>query len=382
MKVLIEAQSLLKQRTGVGQYTFNLIDHMVPLLKEKGIDLTLFYFNFLKRNKEIPSWNGEVHVKQQTLLPGRFFYFLWKKGGFPPFEWLAGKNELIHFPNFIVRPFRSGKAVVTIHDLSFVRFPRFAEKKNLDFLNRWIPFSLEKASKILVVSEFTKKEMLEVYGIDEKKVVVAPNGVSDKFKPEIDPGRIEQVCRKYRLPGSFMLAVGTLEPRKNVSLLIKALSHLKKQKSEVPPLVLVGPPGWNKEYERLKALVEEKGLTESVKFLFYVERGDMRALYSAARLLVFPSVYEGFGLPVLEAMACATPVIASNAASLPEVSGEAALQVPPDDPQAWSEAVDALWDDAERQKEMAAAGLEQVKKFTWKRTAQKTLEAYEQALRD
>jgi len=382
MKIVIEAQPLLRQRTGVGQYTFNLIDHLIPLLQEKNHDLSLFYFNFLKRNRQIPSWNGSVQKRVQSIIPGRLFYYLWKKGVGVPFDWLSGKGDLIHFPNFILRPFREGKAVVTIHDLSFVRMPELIEKKNLQFLNRWIPYSLERASRILVVSEFTKTELMALYSVPEEKIVVAPNGVSSEFVPITDEQELNLVKAKYQLPASFLLAVGTLEPRKNLSLIIEALSILKEQKNKVPPLVLVGPPGWNQEVNRLKQLVQEKGLQESVRFLYYVAREDMAAIYSAAKMLLFPSLYEGFGLPVLEAFACATPVISTNAASLPEVTGDAALLLAPNDPQEWSRAIETLWEEPTKQKQMFLKGLELAKKFTWERTAQKTLEAYEQAIRD
>jgi len=382
MKIVIEAQPLLRERTGVGQYTFNLIDHLIPLAKHCGHDLSLFYFNFLNRNRQVPSWNGSLQKRVQSMIPGRLFYALWKNGIEFPFDWLSGKGDLIHFPNFILRPFREGKAVVTIHDLSFIRMPEFIEKKNLQFLKRWIPYSLERASRILVVSEFTKRELIELFSVPEEKIVVAPNGVSNEFAPVTDEQELNLVKAKYQLPSEFLLAVGTLEPRKNLSLIIEALSHIKEQGNFVPPLVLVGPPGWNNEFSRLKKLVQEKGLQESVRFLFYVDRADMVAIYSAAKILLFPSLYEGFGLPVLEAFACATPVISTNAASLPEVTGEAATLLPPTDPQEWSRAIETLWEDATKQKESVLKGVEQAKKFTWEQTASKTLEAYEEAIRD
>ncbi len=382
MKILIEAQSLLRQRTGVGQYTYHLIEHLIPLLADKGHCLDLFYFNFLNKNKAIPQWRGAVENKQQTLLPGRALYYSWKKFAFPPLEWVTGSSDLLHFPNFIARPFNKGKAVVTIHDLSFVRYPQFAEKKNLDYLNHWIPDSVKRASRILVVSEFTKQELIDIYDVPEEKVVVAHNGVRSDFVPVNDAARVAALREKYQLPDKFALAVGTLEPRKNYSLLVKAYQVLKKSHKKCPPLIFVGPPGWNKEYERLKKMVAEKKLEKSIRFLFYVDDEDMVPFYSAATTLLFPSVYEGFGLPVLEAMACGTPVICSNAASLPEVAGSAAITLPPDNPEEWAEALTLFWEDESKQKEMAEKGLVQSKKFTWQQTAEKTLEAYEQALRD
>lgn len=382
MRVVIEAQPLLRQRTGVGQYTFHLIENLLPLLKPRQIDLSLFYFNFLGRNREVPRWNGRVDVREQKFLPGRAFYFLWKKLNFPPLNWLSGPADLFHFPNFIVRPMSSGKSVATIHDLSFVRYPQFAEEKNLRFLSHWIPLTLERAAKILVVSEFTKRELVEIYRMPQKKIAVTPNGVSEEFQPVTDSRALKQVREKYQLPENFILAVGTLEPRKNLSTVIQALALLKKEKKEAPPLVLIGPPGWHNEYWKLKMLVEKERLEHQVKFLFYAARDDMPALYSAARALVFPSLYEGFGLPVVEAMACGTPVLASRAASIPEVAGEAAIYLTAESPAEWSEAIGQLWRGKIPVEPLRQRGLEQAKKFTWARTAQLTLEAYESAHRD
>ncbi len=382
MNILIEAQPLLRQRTGVGQYAFHLVKHLIPLLAKKEDRLALFYFNFLKKNKTIPLWDGAVHNREQALIPGRLFYYLWKNFSFPPIDWVAGKADLLHFPNFIVRPFRKGKAVVTVHDLSFARYPQFTEKKNLAYLDRWLPDSLKRASRILVVSEFTKKELIEVYGVSPQKIRVTYNGVSSEYVPIRDFETVQSLRAKYQLPETFSLAVGTLEPRKNYSLLIAAYEYLKKQGKKLPPLIFIGPPGWNKEYERLREKVEQNGLGNAIRFCFYVDSADMAAFYSAAKILLFPSVYEGFGLPVLEAMACGTPVICSDVASLPEVAGNAAIFLPPDQPEAWGDALVSLWDDELKQERMRKEGLLQAKKFTWQETAQKTYEAYEQALRD
>lgn len=379
MRVILEAQPLLRPLTGVGQYTRHLIEQMIPLAAARGVELTLFYFNFLGRNRVMPQWDGDLTTRQHRWIPGRCFYFLWKKRIGPAFDRLAGKGEVFHFPNFIARPLKSGKAVATIHDVAFMRFPQLIEKKNLRFLQTFLPGTLKRASRILAVSEFTKRELVALAGVPENKIVVTPNGVSEEFRRIEDERALKQVREKYQLPERFILSVGTLEPRKNLSTVIEALGRMKREGKDAPPLVLVGPPGWNDEYTRLRRAVLHAELEDQVKFLHYADREDMPALYSAARFLVFPSLYEGFGLPVAEAMACGLPVLSSDAASLPEVGGKAPLYLSPEDAGAWAEGIRALWDSPSLLEQMRRRGFEQAGKFSWRATAEKTLEAYEQA---
>jgi glycosyltransferase involved in cell wall biosynthesis len=238
-----------------------------------------------------------------------------------------------------------------------------------------MPFTLERVDSVLTVSEFTAGELETFYGYPRECIRVTPLGVDSRFVPS-RPDKTETVRMRYRLPRRYVLFVGTIEPRKNLSVLIKAYKLLQKKGGEVPGLVLVGADGWRGEAVKINRLIARFGLEGSVIRLGYVREEDLPALYGAADIFVFPSLYEGFGLPPLEAMACGTPVISSNAASLPEVLGDAALYVSPEDTNALAEAMARLLCDDELQNSMIDKGRDRAKRFTWPETARSTLCIY------
>jgi alpha-1,3-rhamnosyl/mannosyltransferase len=305
----------------------------------------------------------------------RAWQLAWKTIGWPPVEWIAPKADLWHFTNYVAPP-TNKPFVLTVYDLSFVRHPDFAEPKNLAYLQRFVPDSLERARRIITISDFVRDEILEAFKVPADKVTVTPLAAPPEFSRKVPPAELSNVTDKYGIDGEYFLAVGTLEPRKNLKTLLLAFAAARRQTTE--QLVVVGGQGWL--FEETQDLLRKLGLGSRVIFTDYVPARELPALYAGAKLFVFPSFYEGFGIPILEAMAAGTPVICSNTSSLPEVGGTAALYFDPNDTEALKLALRRTLADDQLRARLAEAGREQAAGFTWQRTAELTLAAYRQAL--
>jgi len=281
--------------------------------------------------------------------------------------------------------------VLTVHDLIFLLFPEYHLPLNRWFLNRFMPLFIRRADAIIAISQCTKDDLIRHYGVPSEKVTVIYEGVDSRFHPVTDPDVLGRVRARYGLPEHYILYVGTIEPRKNLTALLEAFVALRKQASNRQPatsnqrleagswkLVIAGKRGWL--YEGFFRRLRELGLEGEVILLGFVPDEDLPALYSAAELFVFPSLYEGFGLPVLEAMACGTPVIASNASSLPEVVGEAGILIDPHDVGGLVKAMGRVLMDGGKRREMREKGLQQAARFSWERTAAMTLGVYRSVL--
>jgi glycosyltransferase involved in cell wall biosynthesis len=236
-----------------------------------------------------------------------------------------------------------------------------------------MPLYCRRADAIVTVSEWSKRDMVAHYGLDPGKVTVIHEAASPEFVP-VPAEAVDEVRRRYGLPEPFLLHVGTIEPRKNLRRLVEALQGLRDAGLSIP-LVLTSAKGWL--YEGFFRQLEELEVRDSVHLTGYVPASDLPALYSMATATVLASVYEGFGLPVLEAMACGTPVLCSNASSLPEIGGGAARYFDPHDVTAMGEAIRAVWTDAELRADMRQRGLAQAARFSWERAAKETMELYD-----
>lgn len=265
--------------------------------------------------------------------------------------------------------------VLTIHDLNVLRFPRFFTPWSRHYTHLVLPRVARGADAIITVSRASKADIVQRLGISDDRVTVVPNGIDAAFAPPAPESR-EDVQRRYGLPPQFVLTVGSVEPRKNLPRLLEAIHRLRTRPatSEVM-LVHVGPQGWlaNGVADTLHAL----RLEDAVRFLGYVPRRDLVALYGLARLCAYPALYEGFGLPVAEAMACGCPVVTSNVSSLPEVAGDAAVLVDPGSVEAIAAGIAALWTDEARRGDLARRGQERARGFTWERAARATAAVYE-----
>ena len=286
--------------------------------------------------------------------------------------------DLLHALAFVRPVLARCPVVLTVYDMSFVRLPErfpFFQRHYLRALTR---YSARHAARIIVISQSSKDDVVAYCGVPGDKVRVVYCGADAQFTP-LGRERVEQFRAARGLPEHFILYLGTLEPRKNVAQLVRAYAALRRNGSDRPKLVIAGAKGWG--YADVFAAVEQSGMASDVIFAGYVPQAELPLWYNAADLFVFPSLYEGFGLPVLEAMACGTPSITSNVSSLPEVAGDAALTVAPDDTRALSEAIEQVLHDAALRAQMRARSLQQAAKFTWYEAARQTAEVYAEALR-
>jgi glycosyltransferase involved in cell wall biosynthesis len=281
--------------------------------------------------------------------------------------------DLFHATEHLLPRLRRIRSVFTLHDLIFRFDPGSHLPLNRIYLNTMMPRFLRAADAVIAVSECSLRDAVRLYGTPADKVHVIPEGVDGRFKP-VARQQVERVRAKFHLPEHFVLCVGTIEPRKNYPLLFEALAACREQRYSTWPLIIAGKLGWL--YKPILQRISELGLQDLVRTTGFFPDDDLPALYNAATLLAMPSRYEGFGLPVLEAMACGTPVVCSNTSSLPEVAGDAALLVPPENVQGWAEAITRLCNDNALHARMRERGLAQAAHFTWENAARQTADVY------
>jgi glycosyltransferase involved in cell wall biosynthesis len=351
---------------GINWYIYNLLHH----LPEMASDIEYTVFTSERRYTATPGIHLQVSQLPTDRPPVRI---LWEQA-LQPWAVRRAKLDLLHSPAFVGPLFSACPLVVTVHDLSFLFFPQSFRTLNRSYLRLFTWLSVRRAQRVLAVSESTKRDLVQYYGLSPAKVDVVYNGVDSAFRP-LPAEQVAAFRRQAGLPERFMLFVGTLEPRKNVVRLIEAYARLPKER---PPLVLVGGKGWL--YEQIFAQVEALNLSGQVHFAGYVLAEDLPLWYNAADLFVYPSLYEGFGLPPLEAMACGTAVITSTASSLPEVVGKAGLAVDPTDTEALATAMGQMLIAKDLREQMQAEGLAQAQKFSWAKTARCTVGSYRRAL--
>lgn len=352
MKIAIDIQTTLGQKTGFGNYTQNLVGTL------QKVDKTNQYI-LIRPGSE-----------KDLSTPLRFW---WDQVKVPR----AAKKvraDILHQPCFSAPLWYQGKVIVTCHDLIALLFGKDIPFVSRLFFGQWMPYSYKGADRIIAVSESTKKDLIKLLKIPEEKIKVIPEAAGEHFKPVKEKKLIEKVRRKYGLGKNYILHVGTLNPRKNLEFLIDVFAEIVKKNPNLN-LVITGKKGWY--YEGMFRLVRHFTLEGRVKFTGYVDDSDAPTLYSGALLFAFPSLYEGFGLPPLEAMSCGVPVISSNTSSMPEIIGEAGILINPKDKKGWVRAILNVLGNPGLQKEMIKKGLIQAEKFSWEDIARKTISVYE-----
>ncbi|MFZ2488200.1 MAG: glycosyltransferase family 1 protein [Anaerolineae bacterium] len=291
-----------------------------------------------------------------------------------PWVALRGGYDLLHV-TYNAPPLSPCPTVVTIHDISFEHYPEFFSPRDLLILKTLVPLSARRAAHIITVSEHARREIIDRYHVPASRISVTYEAAGAQYQPVEDPAALAAVRMKYSIgPRPYVLALGNLQPRKNMARLVQAFLQAAGHADDESVLVLAGKAQW-RESDIFRA-VQQAGLAGRVLFPGYVDDADLPALYSAATVFVYPSLYEGFGLPPLEAMACGTPVISTNAASLPEVVGDAALTITPTDTEALAAALRAVLADAALRTDLRTRGLARAAQFSWDRCARDTMQVY------
>jgi glycosyltransferase involved in cell wall biosynthesis len=367
--VCIDLSAAAQERAGLGRYAASLGQALLAL----GVPLTAF-INDLRGSRLVPPLSSlptrSVRLARKSWrLRAAATYF-----GGPSLDSVFEGVEVYHATEHLLPQLTRVPSVFTLHDIAYLRFPQYHLLQNRLFLAWMMPRFLAQADQIITVSESTRRDALQHYRLDPAKVAVIPEGVEPRFTPAVEATQLDAVRRAYNLPARFILFVSTIEPRKNLPTLLEAYVALRPKHPDVG-LVIAGGKGWLYQsfFDRLSAL----GLQDVVKLTGFIADEQLPALLSAAEVFAFPSYFEGFGLPPLEAMACGVPVVCSNASSLPEVVGDAGLLVPPDDPRAWVEALDQVLSNPGLRAELRGRGLARARQFTWEAAARQTLAVYE-----
>ncbi len=349
--------------------------YILHLLRELPSVTARFHFTaFLYDRRFLPPAGSPLEVRRScwpTTNP--WLRILWEQ---TELAWASHRErlDLLHGLAYATPLAAPCPTVVTVHDLSFVRYPQTLRAPNRLYLRAMTRLSVRKAARVIAVSAYTRDELTRTWAVPREKIAVVPNGLDRAFHPT-DAASVAEFRRRRGLPERFILSVGTLEPRKNQARLVQAYAAARRRDVK---LVLVGGKGWC--YHEVFAQVERWGLSHDVLFPGFVPMEELPWWYRAAEIFVYPSLYEGFGLPVLEAMASGTPVVASAASSLPEVAGDAALLIDPYDVEAMTQAMVRLLDDEVLRAELAARGLRRAATYSWARTAAETAAVYQDVL--
>lgn len=296
-----------------------------------------------------------------------------------PVQLLKEGIDLLHSLAFVQPILLPCAGIITIYDLSFILFPERLHPLRRLYLRWGTRYSARKAQRVIAISASTKRDIVKLVGVAESKVDVVLCGVDEDFQPLENHRVLDDFRRKRHLPEQMILFVGTIEPRKNLITLLRGYALLRK-KVQLPPLVIGGAKGWH--HQEVFSVAEELGLQEDIIFPGYIPQEELPLWYCAADFFIYPSLYEGFGLPPLEAMACGTPVIISNTSSLPEVVGEAGILVDPENAEQIAEAMQRVLADNDLRAEMRRRGLNRAREFSWQKAAQETVKVYEQAMTD
>jgi glycosyltransferase involved in cell wall biosynthesis len=367
MRIAFDGTTLRPRRTGVGYYTEHLLHHLAQEAPDD--EITVISNRPIDTTRALPS---RVRVSRSDWFTPRL---LWMQM-LAPRALGDMRADVAHFTNGLMPIGTRTPTVVTIHDMSLTLFPQYHPARRVLLSRPLAAMAARRADAVVTVSESARRDMLRLYQLPPERVHVIHEAAAPSFRPIRDRRELERVRREYGLGDRIILYVGTIEPRKNLPALISAFAARRKTGDLSHQLVCVGPYGWLSR--GVGQLVERLDVGAAIRFTGYVPFGDLPALYSLAEMFVFPSVYEGFGLPVVEAMACGAPVVTGRTAALTEVGGEAVAQVPGLDAESIGHALVALARDRERRHHLATLGEQRARLFSWNRAARETLAIYRQ----
>jgi glycosyltransferase involved in cell wall biosynthesis len=361
----------VSKRVGISEYAYWLL-HFFAEFAAKGKTPGVTFVIYLKQRpvkalpKETANW------KYKIVGPGKF----WTQFGLPLNLFLSKPRPDVFFsPTHYAPRFSPAPSVISVMDLSFLSFPEMFNKSDMYQLKNWTKYSVKKATKVLTISNSSRNDIIETYQVPEEKVLTIYPGIKQTVTLEPRVYAMNELKAKYGVSDKYVLFVGTLQPRKNIGRLIEAFSKVKKQASRSASddvqLVVIGKRGWL--YEEILAAPEKFGIEDSVKFLEGINDDELTVFYKHALVYVLPSLYEGFGLPVVEAMKHGCPVITSNISSLPEAGGDAAIYVDPENVDDIAKKITKVISDKDLRRELSEKGKKQAAKFNWETTAKETL---------
>lgn len=375
--IAVDYTPAVRQQAGIGRIVRGQIEALIAL--NPGYDLRLFVagpVNEVQRAQApLPLYTTPISERNLVRIWHRLDI------GFPRVEWFTGGPlDLFHATDFVLAPTRARHKLLTIHDLAFLFYPDAALPSLHHYLNVAVPRSVRRADGIIADSYHTAHDLTKQWGVPPERIVVVQGGVDhNHFRPVQDPQQQQQVRKRYAIGDRpFILALSRLEPRKNFARLIEAFALARAEANLPHRLVIAGSKGWL--YEAIFRRVDELRLQEHVHFTGFVDDADLPALYSAAEFFAYPSLYEGFGLPIVEALACGTPVLTGDNSCLPEAGGPGALYVKAEEVHSIAEGLVRLATDEALRHQLREAGLQHAAQFTWERSARRLLEAYERFL--
>lgn len=375
LKVFVDAEVLIAPHfSGIGHYTLELLRALDDIIGNRDdviVELGVFY----KRVNKIRTYRFQNFRVRRHLFPLRISNGLKIRGWQPPYDIFFGKR-VYFFPNYTTWPTWFSKSVSVVYDLSFEYFPQYVEPRNQKFLSEQVKKTIERSNKVITISRNSQKEIAGFYNRPINDIPIVYPGIDQTKFFRWPSKEIDKVKAKYGIFGDYILFVGNIEPRKNLKNLLLAYEKIDIKYRKKYSLLLVGARGWldGEIFEIIERLrVAGNHIQQPLN---YVEDDDRAALYSGASLFVYPSKYEGFGIPPVEAMACGVPVITSNNSSLPEAVGSAAKIIKAESIEQLSRVIEKVLSDKELQKIMIAEGFKQVDKFSWHREAQKLLDVF------
>lgn len=373
MRIAIDVRTVRPVRSGVGNYVLHLLKGLRQVAPDEE-----FFLVGQPTNLEVLSWDSPSHLTHRTFVSHESHPLgdVWEHFWLPRIL-EHNRVQVLHGPATLI-PLVRGKyaTVVTIHDLVAFLYPETIPRKYAMYMRWLIRQVVSHSDRIISVSHNTKNDLVRILGVDPDKISVIHEAAQPPFKPMNDPAKLDEARRRYGIEGPFIYHVGNIEPRKNLVRLIKAYLILRDRLGGGVRLAITGQKGWLTK-KLMKALGEME-LGEDVVYTGYVPHEDLPLLMNAAEVFVFPSLYEGFGLPVLEAMSCGTPVVTSNLSSLPEIVGDAAVLVDPYDEESIAAGLQKVLEDSDFRHRLRSKGLEQASRFSWANAASKTLEVYKQ----
>lgn len=366
MRIAFDGSMLTPGRTGVGYYSEHLLQHLAREVERTGDEIVVLSNRPIDTQAPLPPYVREYRGHR---FPIRFGWMQLRAAS----ALAALRPDVTHFTNCMLPRGACGNTIVTVHDMSLRLYPRWHPPRRLLLNGPMMHAAIRRATAIVAVSESAKRDLLRMYDLPVDRVTVVYEAASPAFRPISDRAILEDVRARYGLPQRFILYVGTIEPRKNLARLMSAFAEARRA-GITQHLVCVGPYGWSSR--DLSGHIEKLGITNAVYFTGYVPFDHLPSIYNLADFFVFPSLYEGFGLPVVEAMASGLPVLTSNTSSLGEIAGDAAVTVDPTDTQAMQYAIQRLATDGQLRREYAERGLVRARTFSWTQTAREMLAVY------